>query len=327
MEHSIMNSLLEVNSLSIGFENNKEQYTVVNDVSFSIQEKEVVCVVGESGCGKSISCLSLLNLLPKSAHIIQGRALFKGNDLFKLNEKQLDKIRGNDIALISQDPLSSLDPLYKVGNQIVEALFAHQDLTKEQAKKQTLDLLRSVGLSDALTVYNSYPHTLSGGMRQRVMIALALANRPSLLLADEPTTALDVTIQAQIMDLVRSKKEEYGMSILLITHDMGVVASLADRVYVMYSGQIVESGSVDDVLKHPKHPYTKALIGAIPTLDTDRNTQLKSIEGNVPSFTEKMHGCRFAPRCNYCMPQCTLQEVSLNTNGKHCYRCLLNEKD
>lgn len=322
-----MNSLLEVNSLSIGFENNKEQYTVVNDVSFSIQEKEVVCVVGESGCGKSISCLSLLNLLPKSAHIIQGSALFKENDLFKLNEKQLDKIRGNDIALISQDPLSSLDPLYKVGNQIVEALFAHQDLTKEQAKKQTLDLLRSVGLSDALTVYNSYPHTLSGGMRQRVMIALALANRPSLLLADEPTTALDVTIQAQIMDLVRSKKEEYGMSILLITHDMGVVASLADRVYVMYSGQIVESGSVDDVLKHPKHPYTKALIGAIPTLDTDRNTQLKSIEGNVPSFTEKMHGCRFAPRCNYCMPQCTLQEVSLNTNGKHCYRCLLNEKD
>lgn len=322
-----MNSLLEVNSLSIGFENNKEQYTVVNDVSFSIQEKEVVCVVGESGCGKSISCLSLLNLLPKSAHIIQGSALFKGNDLFKLNEKQLDKIRGNDIALISQDPLSSLDPLYKVGNQIVEALFAHQDLTKEQAKKQTLDLLRSVGLSDALTVYNSYPHTLSGGMRQRVMIALALANRPSLLLADEPTTALDVTIQAQIMDLVRSKKEEYGMSILLITHDMGVVASLADRVYVMYSGQIVESGNVDDVLKHPKHPYTKALIGAIPTLDTDRNTQLKSIEGNVPSFTEKMHGCRFAPRCNYCMPQCTLQEVSLNTNGKHCYRCLLNEKD
>ncbi|MBR1585652.1 MAG: ABC transporter ATP-binding protein [Clostridia bacterium] len=289
--------LLSIRDLNIAFRQGKGLSPAASGVSFSVRPGEILCVVGESGSGKSITALSVLGLLSRQGKVTGGEILFEGKNLLALGEQEMDQIRGAGIAMIFQDIMYSLNPVFTIGSQMVEGMRRHLNLSKEDARREAVALLERTGIRDAGQVMKKYPHMLSGGMRQRVMIAMALSCRPKLLIADEPTTALDVTIQYQIMELLRSLRDETGMSILLITHDIGVVAEMADRVVVMYAGQCVEEALLADLLSRPAHAYTRALMQAVPGLHDDRSHTLYSIPGYVPQQYGEMTGCRFAPRC------------------------------
>jgi oligopeptide/dipeptide ABC transporter ATP-binding protein len=290
--------MLSIKNLDISFYNGKEQIRCTDRVCFDVQAGEIVALVGESGCGKSITALSILRLLGRNARV-GGEVLFEGSDLLKLSEKEMDSVRGQGISMIFQDIMYSLNPVFTIGNQMVEGMRRHLKYDRAHAYGQAVQLLQRVGIQDAPAVMKKYPHQLSGGMRQRVMIAMALSCKPRLLIADEPTTALDVTIQLQIMQLLKSLRDELGMAILIITHDIALVAEMADRVVVMYAGQCVEQADVKALLEQPQHPYTKALLSAVPDVNGDRSKRLYAIPGTVPEDYHRMQGCRFAPRCEY----------------------------
>ncbi len=294
-----MEPLLAIRELNIAFRQGKELSPAASGVSFSVNPGEILCVVGESGSGKSITALSILHLLSRQGKVTGGEILFEGKNLLSLPEEELDQIRGPGIAMIFQDIMYSLNPVFTIGNQLTEGMRRHLHLSREKAWAEGIKLLERTGIRDAAQVMKKYPHMLSGGMRQRVMIAMALSCKPKLLIADEPTTALDVTIQYQIMELLRSLRAEEGMAILLITHDIGVVAEMADRVVVMYAGQCVEEAPLRELLLHPAHAYTKALMRAVPGLHDDRGRRLYSIPGFVPQTYGEMTGCRFASRCAF----------------------------
>lgn len=320
--------LLDIKSLQTGFIIDDQLHLAVSDVSFSVKPKEVVCVVGESGCGKSVMSLSIMQLLPKlNSKIAGGEINFQGENLAKLSNKEMNKIRGKDIAMIFQEPMTALNPVFTIGSQIQEVLFNHTEMSKKEAKERAIELLRQVGISRPEKIVDEYPHQLSGGMRQRVMIAIAIALHPKLLIADEPTTALDVTVQAQILELLRDIQEEEDMAIMLITHDLGVVAEMADKVVVMYAGQVVETSDVVDLFKNPKHPYTSALLTSIPRMDHDVE-KLNTIGGVVPSIQNMPKvGCRFADRCPMAFGDCKKVTPQLaEVSEGHTARCLLFEE-
>lgn len=318
--------VLSIESLTVDFDLGKTCHAV-RDTSVCIEPGEMVALVGESGCGKTMTALSAIGLQPRNAKIPQGKILFDGSDLRGLNEEQWNQYRGRNIAMIFQEPMTALNPLMKVGRQIAENARIHGD-SKEVAKKKALEVMRQVGLPDVERLYNEYPHRLSGGMRQRVMIAMALVNQPELLIADEPTTALDVTIQAQIMDLLAEIKEETNTAIILITHDLGVVAGMADRVAVMYAGKIVETGAVEDIFYRNAHPYTQALLKSLPTVDSDRTERLVSIAGTPPDLLNPPKGCAFAARCKHCMKICQEEQPPEFTVGEgHVASCWLLHPD
>ncbi|GAA0328622.1 ABC transporter ATP-binding protein [Bacillus carboniphilus] len=312
---------LEVKDLHVGFEEKKGYKSIINGITFTVREGETLCIVGESGCGKSLTSLSVMGLLPGLGKITNGHILFNGDDLSKKNQKELSRIRGNEISMIFQEPMTSLNPVHTVGKQISEAIRIHQKVTKKEATEKAIEMLRLVGIPSPETRIKSYPHEMSGGMRQRVMIAMALVCKPKLLIADEPTTALDVTIQAQILELMGNLKEEFGMSIMMITHDLGVVSEVADRVLVMYAGEVVEMSDAKDLFKHPKHPYTKGLIRSLPTLGDDEQEELPTIKGSVPSPDNMPEGCRFSTRCPFAKEECFTVKPELYEEGKGTVRC------
>ncbi|MCA9944688.1 MAG: ABC transporter ATP-binding protein [Anaerolineales bacterium] len=298
-------TILEVENLQVQFNTPEGTVHAVNGISYHIKEGEAVAVVGESGCGKSVSMMSILGLIPiPPGKIVNGRALWLDRDLLQLPEDALEQLRGSEIGMIFQDPMTSLNPVLSIERQLTEALHKHYGMEQEQARKRAVELLELVGIPDAARRLGDYPHQFSGGMRQRVMIAMMLACNPSLLIADEPTTALDVTIQAQIVDLVIRMREKMGMAMIWITHDLGVVAGMADRVIVMYAGYIVEEAIVDDLYERPQHPYTMALLAALPRVDQRREKRLKSIPGAPPNLLIAPRGCPFAPRCDYVIDRC-----------------------
>lgn len=317
-----MPHLLEVKDLTTVFAGDYGKNISVDHVSFQVDQGEVVCIVGESGCGKSVTSLSIMGLLGKGGAVADGSVLFDGKNLLAMKEKDLDQIRGDALTMIFQDPLTSLNPVFTVGSQLTESIRIHMHLSKEQAKRRAIDLLTKVGMPDAEHVVKKYPHTLSGGMRQRVMIAMALSCNPKLLIADEPTTALDVTIQAQIMKLLKELQQEKNMSMILITHDIGLVANTADRVIVMYAGQIIEEAAAEEIFAHPKHPYTRALLNTVPTIRDDENRQLQAIPGMVPESYDAIRGCRFAERCPYRREECAKPQEDYDFGGGHIAKCI-----
>lgn len=316
-----MTPLLEVKDLEVAFITDKKEITCIDKVSFSVDTGEILCIVGESGSGKSVTSLSVLGLLGKNGKVTGGSIFFNGESLLDKSEREMDFIRGSQLTMIFQDALTSLNPVFTIGSQLMESIVIHMGLKKKEAKERALQLLQTVGLPDPLSVLKKYPHTLSGGMRQRVMIAMALSCNPKLVIADEPTTALDVTIQAQIMDLLRKLNKELGMSIMLITHDMGVVAEMADRVLVMYAGQIVEEAFVEKLFKEPQHPYTRALLQSIPGINDYEERELIPIQGAVPELYHEIEGCRFANRCNFSLPPCSRRQDMIMVNDGHGKRC------
>ncbi len=319
--------LLEVKNLETAFNIDGEYYNAVDKVSFSVKPRQIVGVVGESGCGKSVMSLSVMQLLPKGIGKIRGgEIVFEGVHLEKMSEKEMNKIRGRDISMIFQEPMTSMNPVFTIGFQLQEVLFNHTTITKAEARQKSIALLKSVGISRPEKIVDEYPHQLSGGMRQRVMIAMAIANQPKLLIADEPTTALDVTVQAQILDLLKGIQEVNDMSIIMITHDLGVVAEMCDEVIVMYAGRIVERADVDTLFYNPKHPYTELMMGAIPKMDEDKE-ELSSIKGIVPSLKNMpATGCRFANRCPKAMPECaTITPLLGEVEQGHEVACILYE--
>ncbi len=311
-----MTTLLDVKGLTTQFFTQDGVVRAVNGISYTLNEGETLGIVGESGCGKSVGVMSLIRLIPSPpGKIIAGEVNFDGRDLLKLSDDEIRSIRGNKIAMIFQDPMTSLNPVLTVGRQIGEALELHLGMDKNQAKARSIELLEMVGIPSAKDRIDNYPHQFSGGMRQRVMIAMGLSCNPQLLIADEPTTALDVTIQAQIIDLVKRLRDEIGMAIIWITHDLGVVAGLAHRVIVMYAGYIVEEAPVKELYQNPRHPYTLGLLGSLPRLDAERPEQLKSIEGLPPDLIDFPKGCPFYARCNYRIDICAHEMPPLKTVG------------
>lgn len=317
-------NILEVTDLKTYFFRGKKIFKAVDGVSFHIEKGETLCIVGESGSGKSITSLSIMGLIPEpGGRIESGSITFDGKDLTSITKKEMMSIRGNDVSMIFQEPMTSLNPVLTIGFQVMEPLIEHRKWKKKNAKEKAIELLNMVGIARADEIFHSYPHQLSGGMRQRVMIAIAISCDPKLLIADEPTTALDVTIQAQILDLLRTIKDDIDSSILLITHDLGVVAEMASRVIVMYGGQIVEEATVEEIFDFPKHPYTKGLLGSVPKLEEERD-RLIQIKGIVPSADKYPKGCRFAPRCKFARSECFDNEIMLRkVNSKHFVRCVL----
>jgi len=304
--------LLEVKNLKTWFYTPDGIVKAVNGVSFTLNEGEALGLVGESGCGKSVSAMSLMRLIPTPpGRIVEGEVIFDGRDLIKLNDEGIRRIRGNDIAMIFQDPMTSLNPVLTIGRQIGEALELHKGMNGDQARKRTIELLELVGIPSAKSRHDDYPHQFSGGMRQRVMIAMALSCDPKLLIADEPTTALDVTIQAQILDLIMQLRKELGMAVIMITHDLGVVAGVADKINVMYAGYIVESAPAEDLFSKPRHPYTLGLLRSIPRIDEPRKEKLIPIEGLPPDLIDAPVGCPFVPRCTYKVDRCVEENPSL----------------
>jgi oligopeptide/dipeptide ABC transporter ATP-binding protein len=298
-------NLLEVKNLKTYFKVKAGRVRAVDGVSFSVKPGEKVGVVGESGCGKSVTALSIMRLLPQPpGEIADGSILFEDQDLLDLPEREMRKVRGGRIGMIFQDPMTCLNPTMTVGNQIGEALRIHLKLPRDEAHKRAIALLEQVGIPAAAERINSYPHQFSGGMRQRVMIAIALACNPKLLIADEPTTALDVTVQAQILDLINGVCSDFGTAVILITHDLGVVAGMADRVVVMYAGKVVETAPTDEIFANPRHPYTLGLLASVPRLDEERHSQLKTIEGSPPDLVKPPTGCPFMPRCAFARAVC-----------------------
>jgi oligopeptide transport system ATP-binding protein len=297
--------LLQVRDLCTRFHTAEGTIYAVNGISYDLHEGETLAMVGESGCGKSVSVMSLLGLIPiPPGEIARGSVLYQDRDLLKLSESELERVRGKEIAMIFQDPMTSLNPVLTIGKQITEMLHKHMGMDQHRAATRAVELLEWVGIPDPAPRLGDYPHQFSGGMRQRVMIAMQLACSPPILIADEPTTALDVTIQAQIVELVIRLRERVRMAMIWITHDLGVVAGLAERVLVMYAGLIVESAGVDDLYEDPRHPYTVALLGALPRVDRRRDHRLKSIPGAPPNLLVEPHGCPFAPRCEYAFERC-----------------------
>lgn len=318
------NQLLTVEDLCVSFHSDTGSVKTIERVFFKLQQKDFLGIVGESGCGKTLTALSIMRLLPSNA-MSSGRLLFRGRDLMTAGDDELSDIRGRDISMIFQEPMTSLNPVFNVGNQIIEVLKRHKRLSRRDAKDNMVELLRSVRIPAPEIRAREYPHQLSGGMRQRVMIAMAIACGPELLIADEPTTALDVTIQAQVMELLQSLGQEQKMSVLFITHDLGIVAEYARRVEVMYAGRIVEKGLVKDIFHNPRHPYT---IGLIESLPGKREERLKPIPGQVPSIDELPEGCTFAPRCGYVIEECRKREPRLHQLGSsdHFSRCIRAEE-
>ncbi|MCZ8511985.1 ABC transporter ATP-binding protein [Paenibacillus filicis] len=303
-----MSNLLEIRQLKNHFISEGRVIPAVNGVNLALQKGETLGIVGESGCGKSVTSLSILGLLPKSANrVTEGEILYKGRNLLNVPEEEMRHIRGNEIAMIFQEPMTSLNPVYPIGKQLSEMVMLHRGYSKTQAREHAIQMLKKVHIPRAETIINEYPHQLSGGMRQRIMIAMAMSCDPELLIADEPTTALDVTIQAQILDLMRELRNKQGTSILLITHDLGVVAEMCQRVVVMYAGQVVEQADVLSLFETPSHPYTRGLLESMPKLG-ENNKWLKSIPGNVPLPGSVKQGCQFASRCPYVESKC-LQEA------------------
>jgi oligopeptide/dipeptide ABC transporter ATP-binding protein len=325
-----MKKVLEVKDLQTHFFTDKGVVKAVDGVTFDLVEGKTLGVVGESGCGKSITAMSVLRLIDKNGGIVGGSVMYDGRDISKIPLDDMMKIRGNDISIIFQEPMTSLNPVFRIGDQIVEAIKLHQDLSKSEAHDKAVTMLKLVGIPRAERVVYDYPHQLSGGMRQRAMIAMALACDPKILIADEPTTALDVTIQAQILSLMNDLKEKMNTAIMLITHDLGVVAQMADDVIVMYSGKVVESADVIELYQNPKHPYTQGLLESIPDLKSEKK-RLNSIEGVVPNPMELPKGCYFAPRCKFAMDKCWEQEpgvyfIDKEKNGEnHKVKCFLYE--
>lgn len=317
------NTLLEVKELKTSFQTLRGKVTAVDGVSFKVNKGEILGIVGESGCGKSVTSQSIMRLYDEKDLVsYEGEILFKGEDLLKKNNREMEQIRGYGISMVFQDALSSLNPLYKVGDQIAETVRNHKKVTKKEAWDIAENMLRLTGIPGPKERVHAYPHEMSGGMRQRAMIAMALACEPKFLIADEPTTALDVTIQAQIMDLIVELNQKLGMGIMLITHDLGIVTQTCQRVIIMYLGHIVEEGTVEDIFDRPMHPYTIGLIRSIPTMETKKGESLYMINGTVPSLSEVQKGCRFYSRCEYAADKCQRQDPQLVTmNNTQKVRC------
>lgn len=311
--------ILEVNNLTTKFKSKKGTTTAVNNVSFHVNEGEILAIVGESGSGKSVTSLSIMGLTPGE---VSGEILFKGEDLHKKTNKEMQKIRGDKISMIFQEPMTSLNPVHRIKDQLTETILTHMEMSKDEALKRAIMMLDLVGIPSPEKRINDFPHQMSGGMRQRVMIAMALSCRPELLIADEPTTALDVTIQAQIMELLYNLREKFKMAVMLITHDLGVVAESADRVIVMYCGRIVEEAPVVELFESPKHPYTRGLLDSIPKIDEDKD-RLFMIDGMVPNPLNMPKGCTFSDRCDKCMDKCKTQMPALVRDGERAVRCFL----
>jgi peptide/nickel transport system ATP-binding protein len=321
-------ALLEVNDLKTHFRTDDGIVKAVDGVSFSVEKGQTLGIVGESGSGKSVTCLTIMGLNPKVNTISSGEALWKGKDLLRMSSRQLRNIRGDDIAMIFQDPMTSLNPVKSIGAQLNEAVMLHRDVSKKQARARALELLKAVGIPRAERRIDDYPHQFSGGMRQRVMIAMALINDPDLLVADEPTTALDVTTQAQIINLMIKLQQDFGSAIIIITHDLGVIAEAADDVVVMYAAQVVERAPVTNLFNRPHHPYTWGLLGSMPRLDADVE-RLTQIQGQPPSLLNPPRGCRFHPRCPYVMNVCREREPELrpiSDDPGHLQACHLDEQ-
>ena len=319
--------IITVKNLKTYFYTNQRCNKAINGVSFQVKKGKTLCVVGESGCGKSVTASSIMQLLPKLSRIEEGEIIYHGEngdiriDQLERNGKEMRNLRGKDIAMIFQDPMTALNPVYTIGYQIMENILGHQKVSKKEAYDRTLNLLIGMGIPFPEQRINEYPHQFSGGMRQRAMIAMAMSCNPKVLIADEPTTALDVTIQAQIFELMEKLKRDYETAILLITHDMGVVAELADEVAVMYMGNIIESGDVREVLKTPAHPYTEALLKSIPILGKGREQELHPIKGSTPDPFDRPIGCQFAPRCNYACEKCNTMPSEEIISKTHMVRC------
>lgn len=314
-------ALLEVRNLNLGFQSENQFYQALYDVSFSIDEGSMLAIVGESGCGKTMSAMSILQLIPKTARITSGEIFFKGENLLSKTSKEMQAVRGAKIALIPQDPMTSLNPLYTVGNQLLEIIKIHQHLQGAEAEKKAIEALDMVQIPNAKSRLSNYPHEFSGGMKQRAIIAMALACNAEILIADEPTTALDVTIQAQIMNLLNDIRTNQHTSILLITHDLALVKENANTIAVMYAGRIVEKAPSDEFFKNPVHPYSKALLNSLPS---NKAVKLSTIKGQPPAITQKLGGCKFHPRCEYCMNICTKTVPQLtNITENHTAACYL----
>jgi oligopeptide/dipeptide ABC transporter ATP-binding protein len=321
--------LLEVKGLQVRFATEDGVVRAVDGVDFELERGKVLGIVGESGSGKSVTAMTLLGLTRDKNTRFEGEVLYKGQDLLQLPESRLRTVRGNEMAMIFQDPMTSLNPVYTVGDQIVEAIVTHEQASKAEAQRRAVELLRQVGIPNAQTRVDDYPHQFSGGMRQRAMIAMALANNPDVLIADEPTTALDVTIQAQILELLDRLRADFDSSVILITHDLGVVAEVADEIVVMYAGRIVERGSKRQLFYDPQHPYTWGLLGSIPRLDRPKPEKLHSIEGTPPSLINLPQGCKFRPRCPHAFDKC-IEEPELKNRVEspgHLDRCWLSVDD
>ena len=316
------NILLSVQDLKVYFSGNERIARALDGISYDVRKGETICLVGESGCGKTVSALTILRIIPQPpGEVMGGKILFNGQDLLELSEEDMQKIRGNHIAMVFQEPMTSLNPVFTIGDQIKEAIQVHEQLEKNEILRRCIQLLKDVGIPSPENRLNDYPHQLSGGQRQRVMIAMALACNPDLVIADEPTTALDVTIQVQILDLFKELQEKRNMSLLYITHDLGVVSNIADRIYVMYSGIIVEQGSTHDIFHNPCHPYTQGLLASLPSLKK-RGSTLHSIPGAVPDPAYKPSGCPFHPRCEYATEICRSQFPEMcDYRDGHLSRC------
>ena len=320
--------LVDIQHERLSFFTPAGEVKALNDVSIHLNDGEVLGIVGESGSGKSVTAYSLMGLTAYPGKLVGGTIDFNGHRINDLSEKEFRKIRGNEVSIIFQDPMTSLNPVYTIGNQIMEVILLHTDKNKEQARARAKELLELVGINEPEKRLKQYPHELSGGMRQRVMIAIALACEPKLLIADEPTTALDVTIQAQILELMMELKEKLGMAIIMITHDLGVVASMCDRIAVMYAGRIVEYGTTDDIFYNPKHEYTKGLLKSIPRLDSKEHERLVPIEGTPIDLLNPPAGCPFAPRCSNCMKICLREMAPVTTfDDVHYTQCWMNQKE
>ncbi len=320
-----MDKVLEVKDLAVSFETFFGEVEAVRGVSFDVEKKQTVAIVGESGCGKSVTANSIMKLLPQPPAVYKrGSILFDGEDLVKKSNKSMESIRGNKISMVFQDPMTSLNPTMKVGKQIMEGLIKHQKLSKDEAKQRAVEILDMVSVPRAASRINQYPHEFSGGMRQRVMIAIAMVSRPKLMIADEPTTALDVTVQAQILDLMKELQDQLDMSIILITHDLGVVADMSDKVEVMYAGQILEEGMTDEVFYETKHPYTQKLLASVPRMDMTKKEPLQSIDGTPPDLYIPPKGCPFFERCDKAMKVCDMAMPPVNYHSDtHWSRCWL----
>ncbi|MGN7399417.1 ABC transporter ATP-binding protein [Cytobacillus praedii] len=317
-----MDKILEVKSLVTGYQGKEGFVRAVDGVSFDINRGETICIVGESGSGKSVTSMSIMRLVEyENGRIIAGEIKFNGEELTSKNTEEMRRIRGSKISMIFQEPLTALNPVFTIGKQISEAILFHHPLGKKEAWQRAEELVRLVGISDPHARLKQYPHELSGGMRQRVMIAIALASEPDLLIADEPTTALDVTIEAQILELLRKLRQERNMSILLITHDIGVAAEMADRIIIMYAGKVMEIADTKDIFDQPLHPYSKGLLESVPKMNGERGVPLKSIKGSIPSLNEIPSGCRFSPRCPFATDKCHTEEPLLEMRGDRQVAC------
>ncbi|MFC4354290.1 ABC transporter ATP-binding protein [Chryseomicrobium palamuruense] len=315
-------TILEVKELKVGISTDDQEIHIVNGVNFSLGKGEVLGIVGESGCGKSLTSLSLMNLLPPGVKRQSGDIIVNSKNFSENSKKQWREVRGKKLAMIFQEPMSSLNPVYKIGHQISEMILNHEEMTKKQARLRALEMLKLVGIPRPEQVLDEYPHQLSGGMRQRVMIAMALSCNPEVLIADEPTTALDVTIQAQILELIKDIQSKLEMSVILITHDLGVVAETCDRVIVMYAGEVVENSQINELFDAPKHPYTQGLLNSLPDIETQKE-YLESIPGVVPAPGEMPVGCRFAPRCKFAHDRCSIEPPTIQVNENSQVKCWL----